>query len=281
MAVIIPNTFVPGTVISADDVNENFTTVATAIDDNLPRNGMEAMTGQLQIIAGSASAPGIAFSSDTNTGMYRVAADEVGFATGGTMRMSLSSAGMTLGTALAVAYGGTGAATLTGLLQGNGTGAITGSATINNGNWSGTDLAVANGGTGASTEADARTNLGVAVAALEFIIDGGGLAIATGIKGDLEIPFACTVTRATMLADQAGGIVVDVWVDTYANYPPTDADSITAAAPPTIAALNSKSQDTTLSGWTTSLAAGSIMRFNVDSATSVTRCTISLLVTRA
>lgn len=61
------------------------------------------------------------------------------------------SGGITLGTALPVASGGTGAATLTGLLQGNGTGAITGGATINNSNWSGTDLSVANGGTGAST----------------------------------------------------------------------------------------------------------------------------------
>ena len=65
------------------------------------------------------------------------------------------------GTDLSVANGGTGASTLTGLLQGNGTSAITGGATINNGNWSGTDLAVTNGGTGASTAAGAATNLGL------------------------------------------------------------------------------------------------------------------------
>jgi hypothetical protein len=67
------------------------------------------------------------------------------------------------GTDLSVANGGTGASTLTGLLSGNGTGAITGSATINNTNWSGTDLAVINGGTGSSTDALARVALGVEI----------------------------------------------------------------------------------------------------------------------
>lgn len=60
---------------------------------------------------------------------------------------------------LPVANGGTGASTLTGLLKGNGAGAITGSATINNGDWSGTDLAVANGGTGLSTFGGSNTVL--------------------------------------------------------------------------------------------------------------------------
>lgn len=63
------------------------------------------------------------------------------------------------GTDLSVANGGTGASTLTGLLRGNGTSAITGGATINNDDWSGTDLAVGNGGTGASTEQGARDAL--------------------------------------------------------------------------------------------------------------------------
>lgn len=63
------------------------------------------------------------------------------------------------GTDLSVANGGTGASTLTGLLRGNGTSAITGGGTINNDDWSGTDLAVANGGTGASSAQGARDAL--------------------------------------------------------------------------------------------------------------------------
>ena len=117
-------------------------------------------------------------------------------------------------------------------------------------------------------------------ASLTFIIDGGGSAITTGQKGHLEIPFAGTIKQVTMLADASGSIVVDIWKDTYANFPPTDADSITAAAPPTIAAAQ-KSQDATLTGWTTAIAAGDILAFNVDSCATITRVTISLKVEKS
>ena len=57
--------------------------------------------------------------------------------------------------------------------------------------------------------------------------------------------------------------------------PPTPADSITASAKPTISS-GTKQQDSTLTGWTTSISAGDILRFNVDSITTITRCTVSL-----
>ena len=118
------------------------------------------------------------------------------------------------------------------------------------------------------------------VGSIPFIIDGGGETITTGIKGDLEIPFACTITGVTLQGDASGSIVVDIWKDTYANFPPTVADTITASAKPTLSSAD-KSQDTTLTGWTTSIAAGDILRFNVDSIATLTRCTISLTIIRA
>ena len=118
------------------------------------------------------------------------------------------------------------------------------------------------------------------VADLTFIIDGGGSAITTGEKGHLEIPFACTIKQVSMLADQSGSIVVDIWKDTYANFPPDNADSITASAPPTISSAQ-KSQDATLTGWTTAITAGDILAFNVDSCTTITRVTISLKVEKS
>lgn len=118
------------------------------------------------------------------------------------------------------------------------------------------------------------------IGTIQIIIDGGGVAITTGVKGDLEIPFACVIQRATLLADQSGSIVIDIWKDTYANFPPTDPDSITASAPPTISGAT-KSQDSTLTGWTTSIAAGDTLRFNVDSCATITRVTLSLKVKKA
>lgn len=112
---------------------------------------------------------------------------------------------------------------------------------------------------------------------VEFIIDGGGSVITTGIKGDYRISNPGVIVAATLLAHQSGSIVVDIWKDTRANFPPTDADSITAAAPPTLSSADD-SEDTTLTGWTTAIAAGDILRFNVDSVTTITRVTVHLKV---
>jgi len=117
------------------------------------------------------------------------------------------------------------------------------------------------------------------VASITFIIGIIGTVITTGLKGDLEIPFACTINRVTMLANKSGSIVVDIWKQAYADYPPEDAQSITASAPPTITTAE-KSQDSTLTGWTTAIAAGDCLRFNVDSITTIEQVTISLKVTK-
>jgi hypothetical protein len=56
----------------------------------------DTMTGVLQFVSGSASAPGIAFSGDTNTGIFRPAADSVAVTTGGTQRITVDSSGRLL-----------------------------------------------------------------------------------------------------------------------------------------------------------------------------------------
>src|SRR5262249_54715012 len=127
---------------------------------------------------------------------------------------------------------------------------------------------------------DARVNISnLTIVDIAFIIDGGGSVITPGVKGDLEIPFPCTINQAVLLADQSGSIVVGIWKAPYASYPPTVANSIVASAPPTIlSGIDSK--DSTLTGWSKTINAGDILRFNVNSASTITRVTLSLKVTK-
>jgi len=113
--------------------------------------------------------------------------------------------------------------------------------------------------------------------AIEFIIDGGGAAITVGEKGHLAILVACDIISVTMYADQSGSIVVDIWNDSYTNFPPTNADTITSVTPPTITTAQ-KSFNNTLTDWTTLLSASTVLAFNVDSCTDIERVTIALHV---
>ncbi|MBU1863892.1 MAG: hypothetical protein KKH94_09540 [Candidatus Omnitrophica bacterium] len=114
---------------------------------------------------------------------------------------------------------------------------------------------------------------------ISFIIDGGGEAITTGVKGYVRVPFNCAIVKSTLLADQSGSIKVDIWKDTYTNFPPLDADSICGGYEPEISS-GTKDEDVTLSGWTTAITAGSVLAFNVDSIAAITRCLVSLDVNR-
>jgi hypothetical protein len=114
---------------------------------------------------------------------------------------------------------------------------------------------------------------------LGIIIDGGSSAISTGIKGDIVIPFNCNITGWTLLADQTGSIVFDIWRSDYSTFAPTVSDSITASAKPTISSAT-KGQSSTLTGWATGLVAGDILRLNVDSASTVQRVTFFIALER-
>jgi len=117
---------------------------------------------------------------------------------------------------------------------------------------------------------------GVTADTIQFVIDGGGSAITAGVKGDLEIPSDFYITHVTMLADTTGSIIVDLWSDTYANYPPTVADTVCGSSFPTISSA-AKSTTSTFTGWVTrTLLRGNTLRYNVNSAATITRCTISL-----
>jgi len=118
-------------------------------------------------------------------------------------------------------------------------------------------------------------------AGFSILIGDGVNVITTGVKGAIEVPFDCYLEMVTMVSvdNTSGSIIVDMWKDVYANYPPVDADSITSSTPPTITTAV-KSQDSTLTTWIRSWTKGDIILFNVDSATSVKLVMLSCQVRR-
>lgn len=131
--------------------------------------------------------------------------------------------------------------------------------------------------TAAMMNSHVRDNLN-ALATRAFAIQIGAAGngeITAGTKLYFEIPFAMEITGWTLVADQVGSIVLDIWKDTYANVPPTNADSIAGSELPTLAS-EQKAQDLTLTSWDGEVDAGDVIGVNVDSASDVEVVTLTL-----
>ncbi len=113
----------------------------------------------------------------------------------------------------------------------------------------------------------------VSKGAFRITIDGGGSAISNGEKGYISIPYNGTISKWRLMADQTGSITIDLWKDTYGNFPPTSGDSITGTDTPTLSSEQS-AESTALTGWTTSVQAGDVVAFNVSGAATLTRVTL-------
>jgi len=113
--------------------------------------------------------------------------------------------------------------------------------------------------------------------AIGLTIDGGGSAITTGVKGYVTVPFACTISRWYLSGSPSGSIVIDVWK--VAGGIPTVANTIAGTEKPTLAS-GTVANDTSLSSWTTSVSAGDVIGFNVDSCSGCKLVTVVLAVTK-
>jgi hypothetical protein len=122
------------------------------------------------------------------------------------------------------------------------------------------------------------------LAGIEYVCDGGGSALTAKTFGFLEVPFNCTLNRVTLLADQSGSVVADIYKTTYALFDagashPVAADSISTGGV-TISSAT-KAQNLSLSGWTTSFNAGDILAFvTTGTPVTITRLIISCQVSK-
>jgi hypothetical protein len=117
--------------------------------------------------------------------------------------------------------------------------------------------------------------------AIEYVIDGGGNSVTTGIKGYLEVPFACTLTSAKMFFDTSAVARVDIYKDIYANYPPTSADTIISSAGgdttfSTSGVSATKFSATISNTWTKAVNANDVFGFEVEQNDNATQIIIVL-----
>ena len=140
-------------------------------------------------------------------------------------------------------------------------------------------LTVTQGITGSISFATTASYVTNVTKSVGIVLDGGGSAITTGIKSDLIMPYAMQINSWTVVGDQTGSLVIDVWKSTAATFPPTSSNTIIGAGIyPNITGSSAISQSSTLAGWTsTTLNSGDIVRFNVASASLVTKATLSLI----
>lgn len=113
---------------------------------------------------------------------------------------------------------------------------------------------------------------------VSMVASNSGSTLNTGVVGYIYCQFAGTITDVYLFADQSGSIVVDIWKLAEASFPPTVANTITASAIPTISS-GIVYHDSTLTGWTKSVNVGDVFAFNVNSVTTITKLTATLIIT--
>lgn len=135
----------------------------------------------------------------------------------------------------------------------------------------------------AATATAQRALLNVEHYSIQREIGDGTNVIPAGVWCDVFIDIPGDIVEVTLLGNESGSIVIDLWKCTYAQFDnttrPVVADSITAAAKPTISSAH-KSQDSTLTGWTRALAVANVIRVKVDSVTNLKRVLMNIKVAR-
>lgn len=88
------NTFLAGAVITAAGHNQNWADAATEFTNSVAADGQTPMTEPLRHSNGTLALPAVTFVSDTNTGMYRKGADNLGIVVGGVEAIDVSTSGV-------------------------------------------------------------------------------------------------------------------------------------------------------------------------------------------
>ena len=99
------NPVVPGTPALSTWANLTCSDLGNEITQSLDRNGRGAMLAALQLSSGTVGTPGLNFSAETNSGLYRAGAGDLRLAIAGVDKYTFTAATLTIAGALAL--GGT------------------------------------------------------------------------------------------------------------------------------------------------------------------------------
>lgn len=103
-------------------------------------------------------------------------------------------------------------------------------------------------------------------------IDGAGSVPATGSKGFVTIPFACTIQNWYLAGNASGNVVIDLKVSSA---------SIVGGGGNKPTLSGAQSGNAAVSGWTNNtIAAGVIIEFNLDSIATITHANLVLKVVK-
>lgn len=100
-----------------------------------------------------------------------------------------------------------------------------------------------------------------------------GTSTITASDQEIYLPFAGTIESWTILSDKTASVSIDLWVDTYANYPPTVDDTICGSNYVALSSAN-KNTDSTLTDWEKTFSAGDIMKAHINSIALASRLTL-------
>lgn len=227
-----PNTFTAGTTITASDHNENWDDLASEMTNSVAADGQTSMTGALKLSNGTVAAPAWTFASDTDSGAYRIGANNIGIGVNGAKVLDIATTGLSVtGTltssgALTVTTGGltvtAGGLTITaggltvtaggltvtagGLTVSASGAAITGNSTITGTLTTSGALTVQSGGasiTGTLAVTGVMTSTGTAT--LNAVVASTGLTVSAGgagITGNSSVNGTFAVSGVTTLSNQ-------------------------------------------------------------------------------
>lgn len=124
----------------------------------------------------------------------------------------------------------------------------------------------------ASTYLGNGGNLTGITGAFGITIDGSGNVIRCGQKGFIIIPYNCAILSWSIIGNASGNCAVDLWKSASV---PTSANTITGTQKP-ILHCQQVNFSSSVSTWTTGLTANDIIAFNVISAETVTKVTVTI-----